>query len=90
MLYGAGVVGKSYFSQFMEHLGCQIVAWVDKKHKECLNGLRKSIASIVDIEYDIIVIAIQKRSVANEIIQSLIALDINEGQIVWREPVLNV
>ena len=87
ILYGAGKVGQSYYDQINKNGYCDIVAWSDSNtYKE--NGDIIPPMEIVGMEYSKVVIAIKSKESAEEIIQSLVALGVDRGKIIWAEPLM--
>lgn len=84
VLYGAGEVGQIYYEQIVENQYCNIVAWADKYR--CSKKRFISPGEILNFDYSKIVIAIEKREVAQEIKKELMMLGINEERIVWSKP----
>ncbi len=85
ILYGAGMVGHSYYEQIRKNGYCDIAAWVDSNaYKQDKNVLAPM--EIVGMEYSQIIIAVKDKKNAEEIIQSLIDLGVNKGKMVWVEP----
>jgi glycosyltransferase involved in cell wall biosynthesis len=90
VLYGAGRVGKDYYNQIMDNPHCKLVAWVDKNFGGCVEGdcLIEPPERLAQLEYDCIIIAIKKESVAMEVRQELGMMGIPQGKIVWKYPVM--
>ncbi len=88
VLYGAGVVGKDYYNQFLQYSDIKIVAWVDKNHSiikdTSVNVL--SLDSVLNREFDYIVIAVSDNGISNEIETRLIEKGINRETILWKHP----
>lgn len=87
-LYGAGTIGVRYYRQIHRQNLLQIAAWVDKNWEQCAehNFPVSAPETLAECEYDHIVIAVKKRSVAEEIKKELIERGIAEECILWREP----
>lgn len=84
ILYGAGEVGQAYYNQIMENQYCNIVAWTDKNR--CgKNGIIHP-RQILNYNFSMIVIAIEKKDVADEVIKELTALGIGSDEIAWDIP----
>lgn len=88
ILYGAGRVGKDYYSQICAMKNTELVAWVDKEwDKYQSSGVAvQPVQSVENQEYNCVVIAVKKKEVAQEIKQELIASGIAEDKIVWSAP----
>nr|WP_300816408.1 glycosyltransferase family 8 protein [uncultured Acetatifactor sp.] len=63
VLYGAGKVGKSYYKQLLSAQYCNIVLVVDKRGADAGEGIR-NVNEISQTDYDYILVAIKKRSLA--------------------------
>lgn len=91
VIYGAGVVGQDYMSQLNYGSYAEVFAWVDKNYLECIeNGLVVSSVKYCVQEkdnYDKIVIAILKESIAKEIKRDLVSRGIREEKIEWVPPI---
>lgn len=87
VLYGAGRVGKDYYYEICKYQDCHIVSWVDRKKHQLEYAVVENIESIQFRDYDIILIAVLNRGVADEIRKQLLAGKIDKEKIVWKEPV---
>lgn len=89
-LYGAGVVGKDFYRQISQMNQCEITAWVDKQKygKWNLVSIGKP-ETLKEISYDILILAVKNKAVADEIKEELIQNDIckNGSAVWWEEPV---
>lgn len=88
VIYGAGAVGKDYYAQISRYTDCQIAAWVDM-HPEKYDYPYTKIEGIdvLDmIDFDILIIAVRKEELAEEIYQQLVSKNIDKGKMVWRKP----
>lgn len=88
-IYGAGAVGQSYYSQFRKYGDIEIVAWFDSNRENCrfdyadiLDGTRR----VAEYEFDKIIVAVQKETVAVQIADMLKSGGVSDEKIVWREP----
>ncbi len=86
VLYGAGDVGQSIYEQLIECQNIAIVGWVDlnfgkihNKYRDITNPL-----SINSLQYDYIVIAIEREETAKQIINYLSNMNINKDLILWK------
>ncbi len=89
-LYGAGKVGRDFFYQLSQNKQCKIVAWADKQKY----GLSNLISicrpeELKKIEFDILLLAIKNKFIADEVRTELIENNIcNDNTcILWKEPV---
>lgn len=90
LLYGAGKVGQSFYKQFsLYNKKLDVVAWVDKKAENCFFDYAevKTISEGLALDFDIILIAVLKENVFNEIKKELVNLDVPTEKIVWQKPV---
>lgn len=88
-LYGAGIVGQNYYSQFCQYRDIEIAAWFDSNWENCrfdyadvLDGTGK----VAGHEFDKIIIAVLDESVAVRIKEMLKENGLAEEKIVWFEP----
>lgn len=88
-LYGAGMVGQSYYSQFCKYRDIEIVAWFDSNWKNCqfdyadvLDGTGR----VIEYEFDKMVIGVLEETAAMEICGMLKENGLPEEKIVWLEP----
>ncbi len=88
VLYGAGLVGESYYRDFSLYSQIEIVAWADKRADkiDCDYIQLVKPDAIGDMDYDVLVIAILTEDVAEKIRQELVLEGIEEEKIVWKEP----
>lgn len=84
VLYGAGKMGRDFQLQ-LSKMGYQIVLWVDSYWTEGQDV--KAPQNILDIEYDIILVAVSKYEYAKDIIIKLQDMGIGRDRIVWKRPV---
>lgn len=84
VLYGAGKMGKDYYSQLTK-MGYQIVMWVDSQCAKEQNI--KSPSDILTVEYDVILVAVSKYEYVRDIISTLQNMGIGEDKIIWKRPV---
>ena len=98
VLYGAGVVGKSYYRQLTSIQDMRLAAWVDRK----LGGQKiydceiEFPEALKDIDFDRIIIAVKNQDIAAEIKKSL-EKDFGEDRVMcidaetdWREWELDI
>lgn len=84
VLYGAGKAGKDYFRQLTK-MGYEIVLWVDRN---CFSDkMVRNPKEILNLEYDVILIAVSRPEYVDSIRQSLQGLGIGKEKVVWRRPV---
>ncbi len=75
VLYGRGVFGTIFHDRYFSGADarCVLAGWID----------RHCIADIIEMEYDYVLIAIEKETTVNEIKEQLIALGVPAEKIVW-------
>lgn len=88
LIYGAGVVGKSYFLQLSTNERCSVIGMIDKYVRE-IKGFNVNIftmSEIGELMYDVILIAIRDKQEANKIKDELIGKGVEPYKILWYEP----
>ena len=92
VLYGAGKVGKDYLAQIERYKECELVYWVDKKYEniDSKNIKVTGTDSFLNKAYDIVLIAVAKKEIAEEIRETLLMKGVPNEKIVWYEPKLLV
>ena len=90
VLYGAGRIGRDYYSQVCRYSECQIVAWVDinyqRFHFGCIEVVGRE--RLAELDYDILLIAVKEEKTAMQIKRSLIEESgVKEEKIMWQKPV---
>ena len=89
VLYGAGVVGQAFVQQIRKKKGINVVCWVDADAKNMgIKGIYEidEIRSIDNLDYDYVVIAIEKEEIAEEIKISLTSMGVEKKKIFWKNP----
>ena len=86
VIYAKGTVGRSYFQQFTRNENIRIVSWVDKNSSK-KHGLPNT---LIDKEFDYVVIAVERISVYEDILQELLSMGIPQEKILWSIPKLNL
>ncbi len=85
VLYGCGNVGKSYYTQIM-NLGIHhIVLWVDRDYAKAMLPVTAP-EQIFKTDYDLILLAIEQKKVAEEIKLYLIDKKVSDNKIFWQQP----
>ncbi len=83
VLYGAGVVGRSYMEQLRKTSYCRVALWVDQNYEKLRPRLPvSSIAEICSASYDRIVIAIENEQVRAAVTARLAQMGVCAAQIV--------
>lgn len=88
VLYGAGAVGQGYYARLCKYTSCTIVGWVDKNYEKITFDFSEvvDVNKIRNMQYDLILIAVQDRDTANDISQQLQGMGVLEEKIVWKKP----
>ena len=81
VLYGAGNVGKDLFNEINGNNYCKVIAWIDKDY-ERIGDPVKSPNILLNIAFDIVLIAVINDNVCKEIYNSLIELGIGKSKII--------
>lgn len=89
VVYGAGQVGRDYYSQICRYSKCKIVSWVDRNYKniqyDCIDI--GGINQLKNLEFDILLIAIRYENDAQKVKCNLINDEgISEEKIIWIKP----
>lgn len=88
VLYGAGCVGQDYYVQIRKYAQCGLAAWIDQEYTKFhfdyaeVTGPEK----LGEIDFDIILIAVEREAVAEEIRSGLMAQGILGSRILWNPP----
>ena len=81
ILYGAGEVGKAYFSQILTNPWCSVSAWIDREGSKkgfCV----EPVEAIKEKVYDAILIANEDERIREKIKDSFVGLGIKESKII--------
>lgn len=85
VLYGAGMVGCSYFPQLRNLKTVSLVSWVDGSYEE--KGFPLQSPDILgDIDFDYVVIGIEHQRFLSQIKKRLREIGIAEDKILWEAP----
>ena len=84
VLYGAGKMGKDYQRQLCK-MGYKVVLWVDSHAQE--DSEIKVPHEILDVDYDVILIAVSRYEYAKDIIVALQNMGVGKDRIIWKQPV---
>lgn len=89
IIYGAGNVGKSFWSQLKANGYYELLGIVDKNPSNIPSKFRPSysIEDIRKIDFDYIIIAIKDIKLAKEIHDNLISQYITPEKIIWEQPI---
>ena len=92
ILYGAGVVGKNYYSQLAQTGYAEVVRWIDSNYQQ-MEGMGITVESPeIDYgktEHDHIVIAVSSKEVADQIAEHVIGLGADPAKIIWSDPLVH-
>ncbi len=88
VIYGSGAAGKAYVQQINKTGYATIVLWVDAAYKQYKNTDMNIMPPerILDYNYDRIIIAVEKASIADEIETYLVGLGIDKSKMYWEIP----
>lgn len=91
VLYGAGIVGKNYYRQLSWKIGKANVYWTDKNYGTLCKTIKEVkpflLGNLNEFDYSIIILAVNKQVVADEMKSELIQLGLPEDKIWWEEPI---
>lgn len=88
ILYGAGLVGQDYYLQLRKYIQCNLLAWVDRNYQQIQFDYAhiEGIDSIKNLDYDVLLIAVEKEKLAEEIRGELCEEGIPDSKIIWFPP----
>lgn len=88
ILYGTGAVGCDYYMQIRKYVKCELVAWTDSNYikYECDYCELVDPQIIPDLIYDVILIGVMDKKLADEIKKLLMRLGVPEEKICWKCP----
>lgn len=87
-IYGAGKCGRDFYKQ-MELSGKKPTIWVDKgyqKYKEQGCSVDRP-EKLAENDFDMVLIAVSKADLVNEIVNDLVDMGVQKEKIFWRKPV---
>lgn len=92
VLYGAGRIGKDYYSQLSRYARCRLAAWIDINYQ----NIHYDCAEIADpellktLDFDRLVVAVKEQNVAERIMNTLVEdYKIEKEKMVWIKPEFN-
>ena len=87
VLYGAGNVGLCFYKQLITTEYASVVRWVDKNWESYvkMDFPVTDIQSILEVEYDYLVIAIEDPTIAGLVKEALFEIGVEEGKIIHFE-----
>lgn len=86
VLFGAGQVGEDAFYQ-LSKFGHNVVLWVDSNKRQCNNQVVYSPNEILNIDYDIIYLAVKNELMVEGMKEQLINMGIKGDKIIWNAPI---
>lgn len=89
IIYGAGKVGKNYYNELTSGRYAEVIAWVDRDYEAYAKAGYpvRSPEEIPDLQYDLILIAIEDGDTAAKIKDGICAKGISEEKVIWSPPV---
>ena len=92
VIWGAGSVGKSYYSQLCRYSDITIIAWIDKcLDKNTYNCMTISKPEIIEqLDYDYIIIAIKDYNNAKKIYEEIGSYGVKNEKVFWEKPMFIV
>jgi hypothetical protein len=86
IVYGAGKVGKSYIKQLTMSSRVKCVGWVDRNYDSISVDNVDNPQTIIQKEYDRIVIAVEDEGAVSDIKNSLEKMGVEKTKIIWKNP----
>ena len=88
ILYGAGIVGQDYYKQICLYRDCIIVCWVDRDYTKYNFDFCevKSIFDIQKYEYDVVLLALSCRKMAENVREDLVNIGVEYDKIIIDNP----
>lgn len=83
VIYGAGDVGTDYVEQIKQSGYCKLILWVDKNYLDNRNKGISAPDSILNVEYDFIVISVYRYEARQSILRYLDSINICRDKIVF-------
>lgn len=88
-VYGAGKVGQSYAAYINNSNAMELTGWVDKKadlyRKREMDIYMPS--ELPALDFDVLLVAVAKESLADEIKKELVVIGIDEEKMYWTKPI---
>ncbi len=86
VLYGAGIVGQNIYEQLTNYESIEIVGWMDRNYRNIHSPYMdiSDPALISALEFDCVIVAVQKGNLAREIIDYLSQMGIDRKLILWQ------
>lgn len=91
VLYGAGNVGRDYYTYITKTNKYHLSGWLDKRANvlRLKNDDIMPVESIKKMHYDYILISVMYKEIADEIKNELIGMGVDEQKILWERPKYN-
>lgn len=88
IIYGAGGIGRDYYAQICRYSDCEVAAWVDAyPERYQYRHIKLYGLEVLDsMEFDMLIIAVLRETVANDIYSKLIERGIDKEKIYWSNP----
>lgn len=88
VIYGAGAVGRDYYTQFSRYTHCNVVAWVDKNADNIIYPYIEVLQPlcIYNLEFDYVILAVMDDTTASNVRVTFKAMGIDDNKILWRKP----
>lgn len=86
VIYGAGKAGKEFVRLLLQSHYAEIIAWVDQNFgKELYSYKIEEPKSIVEKDYDYILIALTDEKIVMEVKKNLNSIGIDDRKMIWKE-----
>lgn len=87
-IYGAGGVGRDYYTQFSKYKDIEITAWFDSNWQNYKYDYADvaGVDAISDYSFDKIIIAVKEEITAKEIKSVLLEYGVSKDKIMWTKP----
>lgn len=88
VIFGAGKVGRDYYTQISKYQYCEIVAWIDSNWYEYHFDYAEvvNIEKVFSIQWDLVIIAVKDKVIGMEIMDLLVKMGVDIEKINWQEP----
>lgn len=86
-IYGAGMIGTAYYEQISNSSKYELVGWFDKNYKQLASEGKEVLdpATVLNYEFDVILIAIENKHIALEVGKYLNSLGLTNDKIIYHE-----
>lgn len=87
VIYGAGDVGQDFYRQLSESRYCKVIGWVDQNYKryEQLPLQVSAPEKLLELKYDVVIIAVMDKHVAEIIKCQLSEMGISDKKLIWED-----